>query len=111
MGILSSHIDNNLIQNRHTKLQIVGSDVAALYPSLDAIEVARIVYQAMMETEVKFAGVDYMEAARFIALTSTEQECRLSKLKRTLPRRRSKNGTKPGITGEDLMGPEVGNQD
>ena len=111
VGALSSQVDNDLIQDRSTKLQIVGSDVAALYPSLDAVEVARIVYQAIMETEVKFAGIDYMEACRLIALTSTEQECRLSKLKRILPIRRSKNGTRPGITGEDPMGPEVGSQD
>ena len=100
-GVRSDRVDNNLIQDRSVKLQIVGSDVAALYPSLDAVEVARIVYNAIMETDVKFSGVDYMEACRLIALTSTEQECRLSKLKRVLPKRRSNKGTRPGITGED----------
>ena len=53
---------NSLIQDYSQKIQIVGSDVEALYPSLEAVEVAHIVYKAIMETEVKFAGVDYQEA-------------------------------------------------
>ena len=51
------------------KIQVVGSDVAALYPSLEAIEVDRIVYNAVMETEVKFSGINFTEACRMIALT------------------------------------------
>ena len=81
----------------------MGSDVAALYPSLEAIEVARIVYNAVMESDVKFSGMNYTEAASMIALTSSEQECRLGPLKRVLPTRRSKNGTTLGITGEDPL--------
>ena len=110
-GLKSDMVDNDMIQDKSVKLQIIGSDVAALYPSLDAVEVARIVYNAIMETKVKFSGVNYLEACRLIALTSTDQECRISKLKRVLPRRRSNQGTRPGITGEDPMGPEVGSQE
>ena len=73
-GIRSNRVDNRLIQDGGTKLQIVGSDVAALYPSLEAEEVAKIVYNAIMETDVQFSGINYMEACRLIALTSTEQE-------------------------------------
>ena len=40
-----------------------------------------------------------------------EQECRISPLRRVLPKRRGKTGTRPGITGEDPMGPESGGQD
>ena len=65
---------------------------------------AQIVYKAVMETEVKFVGVDLQEACRMIALTSSEQECRLGPLKRVLPVRRYNNGTRPGITGEDPLG-------
>ena len=46
-----------------------------------------------------------------IALTSSEQECRLGPLKRVLPVRSSKNGTRPGITGEDPLSAETGSQD
>jgi hypothetical protein len=49
-----------------------------------------------------------MEGAKNIALNSTAQECRVSPLKRILPTRRHNNGTHPGITGEDPMGPNSG---
>ena len=64
-----------------------------------------------METEVKFSGINFTEACRMIALTSSEQECRLGPLKRVLPVRRSKNGTRPGITGEDPLSADTGSQD
>ena len=76
---------------------------------------AQIVYKAVMETEVKFVGVDLQEACRMIALTSSEQECRLGPLKRVLPVRRYNNGTRPERhhqRGEEddnsHGGPEVG---
>ena len=104
-------MNNSLIQDRSRKIQIVGSDVESLYPSLDAIEVAQIVYKCIMETEVKFRGVDYQEACRLIALTSSEQECRLSPLRRVLPVRRKVHGSRPGVKGEDPLGPDSGSQD
>ena len=67
---------------------VCGADVEALYPSLSDIQVAEIVYQAIIETEVGFEGVDYMEACKYIVLNSTAQECRTSPLRRILPRRR-----------------------
>ena len=72
---------------------------------------ARIVYNAVMDSDVKFSGMNYTEAARMIALTSSEQECRLGPLKRVLPTRRSKNGTRPGITGEDPLSADTCSQD
>ena len=64
-----------------------------------------------METDVGFEGVDYMEGCKYIAMNSTAQECRTSPLRRILPRRRHTNGTRPGVTGDDPMGPESGGQD
>ena len=46
-----------------------------------------------------------------IALTSSEQECRLGPLKSVLPVRRSNKGTRPGITGEDPLSADTGSQD
>jgi hypothetical protein len=94
-GILrSDNLNNNLIQDKGNRIQVIGADV-------EAVEVAEIVYTAMMETKVKFDNVEWLEACKYIALTSTEQECRLGPLKRVLPQRRKVNGTRPGITGED----------
>ena len=39
---------------------------------IDAVEVAEIVYRAMLDTKVKIANVDWAEACKYIALTSTE---------------------------------------
>ena len=43
-GVLSADVENELVQDRGSKIQVVGSDVEALYPTLDAVEVAQIVY-------------------------------------------------------------------
>ena len=58
----SSEVKNSLIQDNSVKIQVVGSNVEALCPSLEAIEVAQIVYKSIMESEVRFRGVDYQEA-------------------------------------------------
>ena len=63
----AAETDKALIQDRFSKLEIIGLDVDALYPSLEAIQVANIVYQAVMESKIKFRGVNYQEA------TSQEQ--------------------------------------
>ena len=74
-GILRSDmVSNDLVQDRSRRIQVIGSDVESLYPSLEAVEVAEIVYKAMLETKVKFENIDYMEACKYIVLTSKEQE-------------------------------------
>ena len=52
-----------------------------------------------------------MEACKYIALTSTVQECRMGPLRRVLPRRRHSPGSRPGITGEDPLAKDSGCQD
>ena len=41
---------------------------------------AEIVYKAVMETDVGFIGINYAEGAKYIAMNSTAQECRVSPL-------------------------------
>ena len=50
------------------------------------MEVAEIVYTAVMETKIKIENIDWLEGCKYIALTSTEQECKLGPLKRVLPK-------------------------
>ena len=50
------------------------------------MEVAEIVYEAMLRTKIKFENIDWLEGYKYIALTSTEQECTLGPLKRVFPR-------------------------
>ena len=69
----SQDVGNKHVQDYGSKMVIVGSDVEALYPSLEAFEVAEIVYQAVLESKVKFDNIDWLEACKYIALTSTAQ--------------------------------------
>ena len=97
----ASGVRNGLVQDMANPVSIIDADVEALYSSLEARQVADIVYKAVMETDITFEGISYQEGARYIALTSSAQECRLGPLKRVLPRRRCVYGTRPGITGEE----------
>ena len=71
----AAELEKNLVQDKSSRLEIIGADVEALYPSLEAIQVAYIVYQTAMDSEIKFEGVNHQEDQCYIALTSTEQEC------------------------------------
>ena len=49
-GILRSDmVTNRMVQDKGNKIQVVGSDVKALYPSLEAVELADIVYEAVLK--------------------------------------------------------------
>ena len=91
-------VDNKLVQDKSKRMVMCGADVEALYPSLSDVQVAEIVYQAIMETDVGFEGVDFMEGCKYIAMNSTAQECRISPLRRILPTRRHVQGVWPGVT-------------
>ena len=107
----AAEVSNHLVQDRSSQLTIIGADVEALYPSLEGVQVAEIVYRAIMETRVKFKGINYQEGCRYIALTSSAQECRLGPLRRVLPTRRHKSGTRPGVTGAGPTGATSGDQE
>ena len=90
---------------------IVGADAEQLYPSLLEEQAGRLTEKAAMETKVKVEGINYKEAARYVAMESTETEIKLSGLRRVLPVRRFKPGTKPGVTGQGPMGPEANDEE
>ena len=99
------------LQDFSLPMVLIGSDVASLYPSLDAEKVAEIVYNAVLKSDIKWTNIDYVEATRFIALNWSEEKCNKSKLRRVLPVRRSNHGTRPGVRGAGPSGPEVGDQE
>ena len=68
---------------------------------------AELVYKAMVETKIEFKNVNYKEIVRYLALIWTGMEC---KMRRVLPWR-TKQGTRPGMTGEGPLGPDEGNKD
>ena len=91
--ISSKDVPLGAVQDKTEKMVTVGSDVEALYPSLDDMEVANIVYKAIMDSEIEFDSVDYLEGARYIAINWTAAQCKSSELRRVLPVRRHVNGT------------------
>jgi hypothetical protein len=60
-----------------------------------------------MESDLKWEGVNWKEAVRYLALGRDETWCRSSKLRRVLPWRRSNKGTRPGLTGVGPLGAEA----
>ena len=99
------------LHNFSLPMVLIGSDVASLYPSLDAAKVAELVYEAVMRSELKWTNLDYVEATRYLAMNWSEEQCNRSKLRRVLPTRRSKQGTRPGVRGTGPQGPDRGDQD
>ena len=97
----SCEVNPEDLQDFSLPLVLVGSDVASLYPNLDAEKVAELVYNAVLKSEIKWSNIDYFEAARYLALNWSEEQCRSSKLRRILPTRRGKTGTRPGVRGSE----------
>ena len=83
---------------------MIGSDVVSLYPNLKVGQIVEKIEDEMMRTDIKFENVDYLEAARYLALNWTTEECRQSKLRRVLPVRRGRTGTRPGMRGTGPRG-------
>ena len=61
------------LQDFSLPMVLIGSDVASLYPSLDAVKVAELVYQAVLKSDIKWSNIDYIEAIRYIAMNWTEE--------------------------------------
>ena len=99
----SQDVSKEKIQDREKKMEVVGADVESLYPSLNDEVVANLVYEAILETDMKFHNINYKEGVRYLARNWSEQECRTSDLKRVLPwranRRRGAIGTRRGEGG------------
>lgn len=87
------------IQDYSIPFVIIGSDVESLYPSLDIDKVAKLVYEAILKSEMKWENIDFMEACRYIALNWSEEQCIKSSLRKVLPTRRGRTGVKPGVRG------------
>ena len=89
----------------------VGNDVVSLYPNLDIEKVAKNMKEAILSSTITWQDVDYLEAARYVALNWDKNTCLKSSLARILPRRRGSRGTRPGITGTGPRGKERGDQE
>ena len=102
----SKQVAQEWIQDRGQAMVIIGSDAVSLFPSLTKQESADEVAEAVMDSELKWDGVNWKEAVRYLALGRDETWCRSSKLRRVLPWRKSNKGTRPGLTGVGPLGAE-----
>ena len=99
------------LQDYKIPMVVIGSDVVNLYPSLDTDKVKEAMGEFIREADIKWSNVDLLECARYLALNMTEEQARSSPLKRILPWRRGKRGTRPGMRGEGPRGREKGDQE
>ena len=94
------------VQDRSRPRIIIWSDVISLYPNLRSKECGEEVYQAVMDSDIKWEGVHWQEAVRYVAMTRGYHWCKQSKLRRVLPDRKFAHGSWPGVTGP--AGPHTG---
>ena len=107
----SEQVLPEMLQDYEVPQVLVGCDVEALYPSLDIDTCCETVYNEIMTSSITWEDVDLLEGCRYIALNWSQEQCRKSDLRRILPVRRKRNGTRPGVTGEGPMGIEVHDQE
>ena len=104
-GMVSSkQVSKEWIQDKSRTMVIIGSDAVSLFPSLTKQESADEVANAVLESDLKWEGINWKEAVRFLALGRDDVWCRSSKLRRVLPWRRSNKGTRPGLKGAGPLG-------
>ena len=106
--LLSTDVLPEDLQDYQNPMVVLGMDVVSLYPNLDMEKVGDRVKEAVKKSTIKWEGINYMEAVRYIALNWSEEKCRGSNLRKFLPWRRKNNGTRPGIRGAGPRGPECG---
>jgi hypothetical protein len=82
------------------ELVVIGADVKSLYPSLPDVEVAMICYEAILKSGIRFDGIDFQKAGKYVAMHLTKEEQALSPLSAVLPRRTAKGGVRPGVSAD-----------
>ena len=111
MKWISSHdVENKFVQNKSKEMVIIGSDCISLYPNLTKVESANEVAEAVLSSDIKWTGIDWKEASRYLVLRRSRDWCMRHRLRRVLPTRRSFRGTKPGMTGQGPLGAEIGDE-
>ena len=85
-------------------------DVKNFYPSIDVNVAAEEIKLEVMESEADVNGVNYEEAALFLACTMTQDELDGEGLTHVVHRRRTKNGRRPGVTCKAISEGPVGRE-
>ena len=86
------------------KIVVSSEDVEALYPNLEIMASARLCGEAVKQSKMRFEGVDYFWAGKYIAMTCAPKEIEESNLGETVPKRKYRKGTRPGINTKETVG-------
>ena len=69
------------------------------------------VREAVLKSNIKWEEIDYREGVRYLALNWDLEKCKSSNLRRVLPVRRGRRGTRPGLKGAGPRGKLKGDQE
>ena len=79
------------IQMKDGKPLLLGSDVVALYPSLDPVSTAEITYEAVLKSNIEIEGIDFARLSVYLLLTHGEKNIRDMGLECIIPKRLDKS--------------------
>ena len=83
---------------------VIGSmDVKALYPSLDIEFTIDIICDEFYKSDITIQDVDYEEIGLYLSLNRNEKYLKEKGIEEYCPKRKSKNGRRPKITGSGIQ--------
>ena len=71
---------------------VCGADVVGMYPALEAETTSEAIRQEVIRSRIRYEGVNWSNATRYIAANSTEFETRQMGVHNLIPRRRYTGG-------------------
>ena len=90
---------------------LIGADACALYPSIQATTSAKAVGDEVRDNcDLSFKGVDWEHVTKYIATNTKPWEARRMKVSHLIPKRISKGGRRPLVTGKTLTKPSYSTQ-
>ena len=94
-------------------LVFFSTDVKSLYPSLQGEQCAAIVARMVRESSLKVEGVNWDQAALYLALTLTRERVEELQLQEVIPiwKKAGGRGRHPGITTKEVKAPLQENKD
>ena len=86
-------------------VQMVASDVVALFPSMRAEETARVCSLMVQESDLEFQDLDYKEMLLYISL-NTDKVTNIGYINAFLPTRAKRFGRPPTVRNKQLSAPK-----
>ena len=83
-------------------LDLYGTDVKALYPSLGIDKSADAVEELMEKSTINIKNIDFIELGRLMSYTVPQEKLEEKGLTNVVSKRKSSGGRKPKVTGREL---------